>query len=157
MAGAAIKVDFQTRALKRYVENLAKLNKHKLLDAVGALIASQTEYRINSEKKAPDGTPWQPRKNKKLTHPLLELTSRLLGSIQYQVHGNKVIVGSNVEYAATQQYGDKRRITTTVTWKGEGKVKVKINRNIPARPYLGLSRANNKAIRGLIAEYIAQG
>ena len=53
------------------------------------------------------------------------------------VDGDQVTVGSVKEYAATHQYGDEER-------------------NIPARPYLGLSERDVGELGELVEEFVAE-
>jgi phage gpG-like protein len=67
---------------------------------------------------------------------LLEFDDFLLGSIQYgPPSGMSVEIGSPMEYAATQQMGDK-------------------DRNIPPRPYLGLSSQDEEEIEDVMDAFI---
>ena len=116
-----------------------------LLDDLGAAAASQTQRRISEEKTAPDGAPWEPwsKRYAKTRHSgqgLLESQGDLFDSIQHAVEGDEVLVGSNLVYAATHQLGD------------QGTDRRGRRRNIPARPYLGISRANARELDEIIRD-----
>jgi phage virion morphogenesis protein len=142
------------RRFQRQMRQLQEVDLHDLLDVIGAEVVDQTKLRIQEEKRAPDGTdwsPWSPRYAAsqhggrashgphpgQLTaaggHTILELDGFLLDSITSEVSGSDVLIGSNLEYAATHQFG-----------RGP----------IPARPFLGLSDQNADDIENLVAEFL---
>ena len=106
MAGTRIEVDL--RGLVRVqgrIDKLARLDRAALLDGIGAEVESQTRRRLEEEKTAPDGEPWELwsdryQRTRHGGHSLLVGEGDLLDSIQYQVAGDEVEVGSNLVYAA---------------------------------------------------------
>ncbi len=138
MAGASFKLDFNTLGLESYINSLARLDLKELLDNIGALVETQTLERFEA-KKDPQGSAWQAwserYKKSGKGKDILRNTQRLFDSINYQVKGNKVEVGTNVVYSATHNYGDK-------------------SRNIPKRQFLGISKNNEKEINTLVKAYI---
>lgn len=143
MAGAQIEID--TRQLRRAVkrlENLAGFNRSELLDAIGAEVESQTRRRIDEEKTAPDGTPWEEwsdayAKTRHAGQSLLMGESDLLDSIQFFNRGDSVEVGTNLIYGAIHQFGG-----------------AEVGMNIPARPYLGLSSDNEADVLAVVEDFI---
>lgn len=143
MAGTSM-LQVDARELDRVAQALARASlstKGKVLDAVGAEVESQVRRRIDEDKTAPDGTDWDEwsesyRKTRDGQHSLLVGEQSLLDSIQYAIAGPSVDVGSNLVYAATHQYGDP-------------------DRNIPARPYLGLSSDDERDIMDLVDDIVA--
>lgn len=124
------------------IARLANPDFDPLLDALGALVVSQTEERITQEKAAPDGTAWPElseryAKRKKKGSGILELEGDLRDSLVYLVSGQTVEVGSNLIYAATHQFGDE-------------------DRGIPQREFLGISDENEEAINELIDDWFEQ-
>jgi phage virion morphogenesis protein len=119
----------------------------QLADEVGGLVADQTKRRIESEKTAPDGTPWAPwsarharrvagaSPNRVSARSLLVGEGNLLEANQQYPGGSDVIVGNNLEYGAIHQFG---------------------GRGIPARPYLGLSIANAAEVEELVLDRLAE-
>lgn len=94
-----------------------------LLDAIGQQQEDAARKRIRDTKQGPDGqrwSPWSPAYS--LTrgpqHSLLVGEGNLADSMDHQVDGKTVVVGSNLVYAGRHLHGDE----------GEG--------GIPARPYL---------------------
>ena len=128
MSGVGLTYDLSKLAsVENRVDQLGKINRRALLDMIGATVESQTRRRITDDKEDPDGNKWDPWSEKYAAkrqggHSLLEGDGILLGSLGYAVSmvGDQVEIGSNMIYAATQNYGDEER-------------------NISARQYLGLS------------------
>lgn len=125
---------------KRKLDRLSGKKTRALLDRVGFAVENQTRKRITDDKRAPDGKRWRGWSEgyaaSGRARALLERSGGLRDSITYQVRGDAVIVGSNLRYARRHQVGDAG---------GKG---------IPARPYLGLSRANTRQIVKLVARWI---
>ena len=125
MAGAGVHIDLSgLRLIQRRLDALGGFDAHALLDVIGATVESQTRRRISEEKSAPDGAAWPDWSEEYAAtrhgkNSLLEGEGDLIGSLDHQVAGNEVEVGSNLIYAAPHQFGFEKR-------------------NIPARPYLGL-------------------
>jgi len=130
---------------KEALERLAKgIKDPELMNRIGEDVASFAQDRIREKgNTAPDGTKWKPltlstlkRKQKKnLGHQGTLMES---GSMWSQIrHANvtedKVDVGSPRPYAMIHQFGGK-------TGKGH-------KTTIPARPYIGLSRADEDYMR----------
>jgi phage gpG-like protein len=128
------------------MRRLGDANLRQMLADIGSEVESQTRYRIQTEKKAPDGSEWedwsesyagskhgssahQPHPGSLRQsggHSLLQLTGGLLDSLQYEVRGNDVLVGSNLAYAEA------------------------VNSQ---REYLGLSRENIDDIENLVVDF----
>lgn len=115
--------------------NQAK-NPKKLLEQLGKREVKRTRDRFQS-KSTPDNKRWQiwdrdtqEQRAREGTGSagILVRTGALLRSIRYQVKGDEVVVGSNLDYAAYQQFGTD---------------------NIPARPFLGFNDASNADITWL--------
>ena len=142
MSGAGLTYDFRgLEALQQRINKLAKGDRKKLLDVIGATVESQTRRRIQEEKESPEGDAWPAwSDNYAARRPegasLLMSTDHLLDSITFlKEDKNSVAVGSNIIYAATHQFGDE-------------------DRNIPARPYLGVSDDNEKDLIRDVDDYL---
>ncbi len=138
MVGSAFKVEFDTSQLEKFINSLSKFNPSELLDNIGALVETQTQDRFVSETD-PDGKKWvawssKYKKSGKGIN-ILRNTQRLFGSINYQVKGNNVEVGSNVEYSAVHNYGYEKR-------------------KIPKRTFLGMGEQNKKDVDNLVKLYM---
>lgn len=129
------------RELEGRINGLARLNKPELLDIVGATVESQTRRRIQDEKEGPDGKSWPSwsakyAKRRPGGRTLLMSDDQLLDTLTHaRVDQDSVEVGSNMIYAATHQFGDG-------------------DRNIPSRPYLGISGDNETDLIREIDNYL---
>ena len=144
MSGAALRYDLSAaERIRQKVERIAGLDRRKLLDVIGAEVEGQVRRRIESEKAGPDGVPWplwseRYRATRHGGHSLLEgagYGGGLLGSIDHQVDEDSVEVGTSLLYGATHQFGDD-------------------DRNIPARPYLGLSGGNEDDLLAVVEDWL---
>lgn len=131
-------------ALSR-VDGIDQLDEHELLDGIGRFLQEDTRERIEVTKTAPDGSTWPA--NRAGTSTLYD-TGNLAASIDYQISGHSVYLGSALIYAAIHQMGG-----TILPKKGKFLVFMVGNALvfttkvvIPARPYLGLSAANQNDI-----------
>ena len=130
--------------LTRRLEDLRKRVESgfpRLLEALGAEVASQAQRRIREEKAAPDGTPWAPWSARHAAtrhggHGLLMGEGDLDDSIQHFLSGPETVeIGSPLVYAATHQFGDE-------------------GRGIPARPFLGYSAGNERDLDAVIEAWL---
>ena len=136
---AALDVDIaQLESVRRLLQGAERSIKPTLLQKIGAELETTARDRIDSgDRLAPDGTDWPEwsesyLKTRRGQHSLLLGEGNLMDSIQSSVDGRGFVeVGSNLIYAATHQFGDDAR-------------------NIPARPFLGIS-SNDE---GLVLEII---
>lgn len=136
------------RDLQAALLQATNLPAEELLDAVGALVASQTQRRISEDKESPEGVTWPAwsRRYARTRHSgqsLLQGEGGLVESIQHLVYGAEAVeIGSNLVYAATHQFGDPARRVKGQTW------------SIPARPYLGLSTDDLDELEALILDMV---
>jgi phage virion morphogenesis protein len=121
------------------LRGLVGFDMAELADNAGALIESGTRRRLQHEKSAPDGTPWEAwseaydetRNHDK--HSLLVGEGDLLDSVQSYSTGDQAIVGSNLVYAAIQNLGGEE-----------------VGRDIPQREFLGLSAQDALDLNDLV-------
>ena len=159
MAGTHITITLDDENLRRQLGDLigALTNPEPALRAIGEELQRTTQDRFDpGQKKAPDNTPWA--RNSDVTiarkgrdNPLYE-RGILQGGIRYQVLGTSgVEVGTNLVYGAAHQFGmvkgyaGRTRRGAPIPWG-----------NIPARPYLGLSSADESEIIRILREYLAR-
>lgn len=145
MSGVEVELDLDLADAQAALARLTAGQLDQLAYEIGSLVEDQTKLRINDEKRAPDGTPWAPwseryaaslkRRNRRNPRSLLVGHGDLRDSVQNYTSGETVKVGSNLIYAAIHQFG------------GES-----VGKNIPARPYLGLSPDNATAIEAFVAD-----
>ncbi|HYH17504.1 MAG TPA: phage virion morphogenesis protein [Azospirillum sp.] len=116
-----------------------------LLDALGGLVESQTRRRLSQDKEGPNGEPWPEwsegyKATRRGGHHLLESTGTLIDSVHYMVRGDAVEVGSGMVYAAIHHFGGAEA----------GKPE------IPARPWLGISRDDRHEIDEVLGDWIGR-
>jgi phage virion morphogenesis protein len=111
------------------------------LRPVGVALVRNIRNRIAAER-TPEGAPFAPLHPRTLRRKrgpgiLRERAMRggLFASFVSQVEGRTLRVGTNKVYAATHQFGDA-------------------SRNIPARPFLGLSAEDVRDIREIIQDHM---
>lgn len=151
-----------------------------------AMYKDMGEYQVQStqqnfrDSKAPDGSKWLPnsettymsilgsqhqnkdgtlnRKGINRVQSKKPLVGRglLRDQIHYQISGNLLLVGSNLIYAAVQQFGAtiKPKNKKTLSWK-IGNVSVFAKKVvIPAREYLGISVQDETELQNIVADHI---
>lgn len=150
--------DAQERARVRKVfAQLAKGDLSVVTAGIGEVLVSSTIQRFRAQA-GPDGTPWaplkrprRPRKGKAARATggvkILVDTARLQNSIHAELGDDSVEIntqkaGTDVVYAATHQYGDS------------GRDKLGRARNIPARPFLGITPEDEEEIAALVTDYL---
>lgn len=134
----------------------------ELASSIGESLVSSTLERFE-ESKDPDGNAWTPSARawgeglKGKARRGLGLKGRggrgfgktlvnkglLRGSITYEATPQRVVVGTNVVYAAIHQFGGMA---------GRGR-KVRI----PARPYVGISEEDVLECRSMMTDFLAAG
>jgi len=143
MSGAGLTSNFDAiKELRRRVDKIRDLDREWLLEFIGATVESQTRRRITDDKESPDGSEW-PKWSKKYAatrhsgKSFLQDEGFLLASMCYVpgMAGDTVEIGSNMVYALTHQKGDEER-------------------NIPARPYLGLSQDDENDLEKVIDDFL---
>lgn len=125
----------------------------ELMTNIAFIGEEQTLRRIQEEKTAPDGTPWQP--NTQGTSILMDTGKNLAGSLASRATAHEAEWGATWEYAHVHQDG-----TTIVPKNGKalvfklgGKTIVAKNVTIPARPFVGLSDDNIEEIIGIVTDH----
>lgn len=148
MAGVQLEITLQgIEGAAVALGRLAATDLEDLAYNAGALLESSTRERIATEKAAPDGTPWDPwsdrhARTRKDHHSLLVQGNHLLTSVQNYTTGTDARVGTPMLYGAIHQMGGQAGRGRKVT--------------IPARPYLGLSEHDRRAITDLVHETIRE-
>lgn len=144
MAGAAITIDIddgQVLGVVRALLNTLEDPQPAFRDA-GEYLVRSTHDRFEAQHD-PSGHPWAPLsqayrerkpKNKDL---ILVLNAYLYNDIHYQADRQQLLVGTNRIYGATMQFGDD-------------------SRDIPARPFLGLSEADRTEVISIFSRHIRQ-
>lgn len=157
MAGVVVDITFDRTGAATAFAGLQAMGAdlRPLLEDVGLELETSAVERFDTNV-APDGVAWPPsiRVREKGGRTLVE-TARLRDSIHYRVEDDAVEVGSNVLYAGVHQVG------ATITAKGEalhfqlatGAHVTVQSVKIPARPFLGISPADDVAIVEIAGEH----
>jgi phage virion morphogenesis protein len=134
-AGARAFITGLEGRLKSMVPALKQIGEHML---------RVTEERFSREQ-APDGSKWAPLKpstlRRKKGPKILTESNELRGGIRWQLVGTTAIaIGTNKPYGRIHQLGGKA---------GRGR-----KTTIPARPYLGISSADQDEIAAIVIDNI---
>ena len=175
MAGAIVDIsmthnlpEIQARMneVRRRTGNLSPALKN-----IGEGLVRSVQGRFRTETD-PDGLRWKPVKaatRKRKRHPkVLTESHRLRQSIVYRAGRDRLLVGTNVVYAAAHQFGDRqpRQVGahTRIIKQAFGRslrfpVAANISahlvkRNLPARPFLGISAGDRNEIAGILGDYL---
>ena len=166
-----ITIRIEDREVQRVFHTLIARGKNlrPFLKAVGETVVLQTEKRFDNEGPAPDGTAWPKLKEstwrQKKHSKILTESGELRGSIRYQLIGNDTVaIGTNKVYGAIHQLGGKTGLRTIIPvngkalyWPGAAHPVRAVKHpgsNIPARPYMGLSRENSDEIVEMANRYL---
>jgi phage virion morphogenesis protein len=167
MAAASISFDLkEVEAVKKLLANSAldSADRARLLGSIGVEMEAQTQERFDT-KKSPDGDSWKALAEKTKSYyaskgwaarSILVGAGTLRDSITSEVQGGSwsVLAGATMEYAAIHQWGGdiKPKSAKALSVPGYGKLQ-KVT--IPARPYLGVSQDDAKAIEAAAAVFLA--
>lgn len=144
-------VSLNWNGFDRAVNGLASRSasaKTVLMAEIGEALVSGTIDRF-TKGEDPEGHTWEPSgrawaegvDDGGFGKTLVD-TARLRNSIDYAAAPDALAVGSNVVYARVHQLGGKAGRGRKVT--------------IPARPYLGVSKADMEEVQSILAEFLAQ-
>jgi len=124
----------------------------ELMTAIAALGESQTRRRIETEKTAPDGTPW--RENTKGTSILMETGQHLLSSLAWTASADEAEWGATWEYAHVHQDGMVivPKSAEALVFQIGGQVIHAKKVTVPARTFVGLSSDNEREIVELVTD-----
>ena len=177
MAGTHITAVVDDQAVRDKLAELAGQDKGDLLARLGAYLAGATQDRFEAPNPtAPDGTPWEKlkpsyaKRKKYNKDKILTLRGYLSGGIHSQPDGpDAVQVGSNRKYAAIHQFGgdiDMPERAATVRYRSTAGKILFVNKRqkknvtigahqvkIPARPFLGISDADDARITEILREW----
>ena len=124
-------------------------NADSCLKTIGEDLKESTIERFKTST-APDGTAWLLNSvlstliddKKKGDKPLID-SGILMRTINYQIYGDTLAIGSPMEYAAMQNFG------------GTKSEFPKLWGDIPARQFLGISSEDETNILNIISDYIS--
>ena len=153
MAGVRITVDFKgAEAVSRVLRRLSEAgqNLEPALADIGETLVNSHQERWRLEQ-SPDGEPWAPlsedyaewKRRKRPNAGILVFDDLLRGQLAYVVSGDVLLVGTNRPYGARHQFGF------------DGPDALGRHTNTPARPWLGISNANESAILDIVCDHLA--
>ena len=149
MAGAKIQISTQgAQAVSDVLTQLIK-NANNLAPALGNvgehLMLTHRDHF--DEQRSPDGTPWQAlspdyaKRKKKNKDKILRLNDILRDTLAYNIGGESLEFGTNMEYGAIHQFGGTSDMIPRLA-------------AIPARPFLGLSDNDEKEVIEILSEFL---
>jgi len=112
------------------------------------LISHDQRFR---DQKSPEGIPWAPLSEatkslkSKNVDTILVLNHVLSGTLNYQASSDNLLFGSPLEYAATHQFGRTTSPNSMIP-----------NKEIPARPFLGLDEMDKDMILVTLSDYLSK-
>jgi phage virion morphogenesis protein len=146
MAGSFVSIDLLgeeaiTKVLNRILSR--GLDLTPAFYEMGEHLLESTQDRMSREE-SPDGTPYEPLsintlEQKDLTNQsdkILRGYGTLADTLSYQVSGDQLMFGSNMEYAATHQFG-------------------RDSANIPARPFLGVNHEDEIELIDILRSHLS--
>ena len=140
MSGAGASLELRgVERLNKVLELLGGVDPQQILSVLGNIVEKQTVDRLIDGKESPDGEAWpewSPRyaRSRHSNQNLLQSSGDLIDSIQSIVGVNGAEIGSNIEYAASHQFGDA-------------------NRGIPQREFLGISSDNINELQNTLEDW----
>jgi len=160
-----IRLDGDIRALTRHIRKLENFDATGLNQALGQTLRTSTRKRFK-EQRGPDDKPWKASiRVQESGGVTLTDTARLRNSIRSKADNTGFAVGTNTIYAARHQFGDKRPVTIKAKttkglrfrvggrWVNKKQVKVQL----PARPFLGISKDDMAEIKATLMNTIEEG
>ncbi len=139
MAGARVSIDINDAEIIGHLNNLIEAtgNAKPALDAFGEYMLRVTREERFEQAQDPWGHAWdaiQYDKPYNADKPLV-LDGHLMGELQYHNNEREFQFGSNLVYAATQQFGRPEQ-------------------NIPARPFLGLNDRDKQELVQTLKDFL---
>ena len=158
-----IRLDGDTRAMLRRIRGLSELDRRGINAALAEGVRESTLERFR-QGKGPDGQRWRSsvRVAQSGGQTLVD-TARLRNSIHARADASGFVVGTNVKYAATHQFGEpgrtirarrKKYLRFQVGGRWVSKKKVRIT--IPARPFLGLSDEDMREMKATVEDFVGR-
>ncbi len=183
MAGTRLKFEVDDQEVREMLARQTHPDDDPLSHRIGEYLLRSTQDRFKSQT-APDGSAWKPltprylKRKKYNQDKILTLRGNLRKYIQFQPLDEKTVeVGSNSKYAAIHQFGGEinqpsrpatvryRSKAGKVLFAGKKHSKGVTERNVtipahtvtmPARPFLGISAADDQEIRDIIRDWVVE-
>lgn len=139
----------------RILGALARQDRSDLMEQLAALMVSQTQRRIRSEKTAPDGSAW---KANLLGTSILFRSGNLAASIHHNASESGFKIGSNLIYARIHNEGGtirpKHKKALSFPLRGRQDRHVVGAVRMPKRQYLGVSAENNTELKDALTRWL---
>ena len=150
--GVSLKWNGFDKAVAKAAKKMA--NSRLLMASVGEALVSGTIRRFNNEE-SPKGEKWE-KSGRAIAEggQTLSDTAHLRKSIDFKATPAQVMVGSNLLYARIHQLGGTIKPKKGKALKLNGQDIFVSEVNMPARPYLGVSKADMDEVRETMAEFI---
>jgi phage virion morphogenesis protein len=142
MAGVSTTIEYDDHEVQQLLRRLVERTQdlEPVFADIGGHLTRSHDERFGLQV-SPDGEPWealspgyQARKPKN-QDKILTLDGNLRGTLHYKALADQLLFGTNLIYGATHHFGDPLR-------------------NIPERPFLGISDDDRDAILDIIREHI---
>lgn len=143
--------DAAAQAMFAAVQSGATSGARPLFTEIGSILEASARERIESTKRAPDGTPWLPiseawierKRERGYAEGILTMRGDLLNSITFEAGQAHVdIIAGPTDYAAIHQFGGAAGRNHAT--------------QIPARPYLGVSAEDAAEIQEAAEDWLAR-
>jgi len=152
MAEGRIEISVESEALTSALGRMAAraLSLRQPMQEIGASLVASTQQRFE-DKKSPEGDPWvgaspvyalrKTKRGRKAASDLLRAEGYLLDTLNYLASDTNVAVGTNRTYSAIHQLGGTLGMAPGPA-------------AIPARPHLGISRADEAEIAATLVQHL---
>ena len=160
-----VKIELDDAQLRAKLRELIRTGQDlsDITVAISEKLKAITDSAFKNEKDPTTGKAWAAlspvtlalrRKRGISSTRKLQASRNLLDSIVPDHGKDFAQVGTNLKYAAIQHYGAERGSSGTGEWKTrKGSFPIPWG-DIPARPYLGLSKQHEEQIRAIVSEKI---
>lgn len=154
----SIKLEGDTTRLIKQLKKFKDIDVKGINSNIAESLRTSTLDRFK-ESRDPEGKKWKTSiRAASESGKTLVQTAQLRNSIRSKADKSGAAIGTNVKYAATHQFGDKRTIRAKsnkglrFNISGHWVIKKKVKVNIPARPFLGISKEDEEEIKGILQE-----
>lgn len=161
MSSISIRIEDETNQLLKRLDDM-NVDKAGVMNAIAEGLRTSTIERFQAQE-TPEGTKWKPSIRAMETgEKTLIRTHALSTKIYANANSTGLAVGTNLEYAATHQFGDERTIRAKNGKYLKFKVgdrfvsKPSVRVTIPARPFLGISERDDEEIKEILEDIVKE-
>jgi len=158
MAREGIQIQGDFLAVERRLERLTKVKFAGIHREIGEYVLGTVHDRFK-QGEGPDGKKWpESHRARAEGGQTLVDTRHFQNSFTYRASTDRVDVGTNWPYAHVHQEGRviKPRRARALRFSAGGRLAVKKQVEIPARPVLGLNDQDQNEIREIVADHIGE-